>query len=618
MKKRLIMVLAAMLILGGLFTGAAADEDKDLFTYSPFIEVKGKLKPVNLSSEGQGIRITVDSALVMDDRLWISYDLQDLEGSRIDEDVFADCSFQFFDYHMEKDKTSCSRGGFGETTDHGRMIQYVQSQQLKDMDTLSVNLHHFPAVKKYRIPLLPLLEKYEKEEAASIETSSLVPYGYRSLMPSKRVLDPTQSLDIPLSDDPETKGLLLSGIGWIDNVLHVQIHFTENEALKTENLMDLDRWNAAIRYFYGDLGDLNKISAVNHYLMWDDDGDGAMDWADLMMDCKRANMKEPEKYYIELTCIQDMLEGNWEFSIPLDQILEKSEGKNKGTIYEYGFVEPLVEINHSCEDQGIRISAVAARLTDDEFMIIYDLQDLEEHRIDWNICHVMSDLTHYNLNINMETNTQLGGSEFNDSKDHGKVMRGFHYTKLDSNDTLTMSMNNFPVYDHKSVAVLPLLEKYDKEATWCYLNTFSSLSTNIDMMPSNYMVLDYTNPLDIPLCEDPDMKDILLGGIGWLDDQLHILIHYVDHDQKGAKLGESATAVWDCNLRDQAVNAVYSRVGNHIIWDTNGDKVRDYAEFVIDCKPDDPKLGDYYLNLSYVREIINGNWEINIPLDEIR
>ena len=96
---------------------------------------------------------------------------------------------------------------------------------------------------------------------------------------------------------------------------------------------------------------------------------------------------------------------------------------------------------------------------------------------------------------------------------------------------------------------------------------------------------------------------------------LHILIHYVDHDQKGAKLGESAYNVWFCVLVDQAAHA---RVGECILWDEDGDAVTDYVDFVIDCKPDDPKLRDYSLNLEYIREFVDGNWEINIPLEEIR
>ena len=112
-----------------------------------------------------------------------------------------------------------------------------------------------------------------------------------------------------------------------------------------------------------------------------------------------------------------------------------------------------------------------------------------------------------------------------------------------------------------------------------------------------------------------DLLPDFISGIGWVDGRLHILIHYVDHDQKGAKLGESAYNVWSCNLVDQAAHV---SVGERVLWDEDGDAVRDYVDFVINCKPDDPKLGDYSLNLEYIREFVDGNWEINIPLEEFR
>ena len=344
MKKWLIMLLVTMLALGGLLTGAAAEEEKDLFTHSPFVEVKDKLKPVGLSSEDQGIRMTVDSALVRDDKLWISYDLQDLEGSRIDEHLFANCP--------------------------NKAWVKLGKEKIIEIHTLSVSMQRFPAIKKYRIPLLPLLEKYGEEEPASIEISSIVTRGFRSFGGSNRVLDFNQSLDIPLNDDPETKNVLLSGIGWIDGHLHVQFHLVENEDLKTDPFMDLDRWNVDLRYYYGDIGDYSKISAVNNHKMWNMDDDGAMDWTDIIVDCEREDLEKLEKYYIELTCVQEVLEGNWEFSITLEPIRATDVEKTKGTVYEHGFSEPLVEIDYGYEDQGIRVSAVAARVTDDEFMVV--------------------------------------------------------------------------------------------------------------------------------------------------------------------------------------------------------------------------------------------------------
>ena len=620
MKKRLIILLAAMLVLGGLIAGAAAEEEKDLFITSPFIEVKGKLKPVNLSCEDQGIRITVDSALARDDNLWVAFDLQDLEGSRIDTGYIGNKMYgSFIDYHMAINTRSGFSEGSGEGKDHGTIIRYVGSEQLSSMDTLSISVNRFPVVKEYNIPLLPFVEKYGEEEGVFVDKSSIHYNRLTSSLTMDKVLDYTRALDIPLSDDPEMKGVLLSGIGWIDGVLHIQVHFTENENLINEDYTILDRWTGALRKCYGDPGDYSKASDIHGFVIWDDDNDGAMNWADFTVNCQREDTKQMEKLFLNMTRVLEVLEGNWNFDIPLNQIRETEAERPRGTVYEYDFSEPLIEINHSCEDQGIRISATAGLLTDEELMMIYDLQDLEGHRIDRMLSYVMHDLMSYNLDIDTEKNTQMGGGGYSSSKDQGQVMRGFHYKKLNSDDTLTVSMSSFPIFARESIAVLPLLERDIQESEGCYVQKCRSWSSDVQGgAPENVKVLDYSQPLDIPLSDDPDMKDILLSGIGQIDGQVHIQLHYVGKDEKGKVLGDSAYTVWQCDLNKHEENGSYSGVGNYVTWDEDGDGVKDYVDYVIDCELHDPKLENYFLDLLYLREMLQGHWEMNIPFDEIR
>ena len=114
------------------------------------------------------------------------------------------------------------------------------------------------------------------------------------------------------------------------------------------------------------------------------------------------------------------------------------------------------------------------------------------------------------------------------------------------------------------------------------------------------------------------MKDILLSGIGRIDGQVHIQLHYVGKDEKGKVLGDSAYTVWQCDLNKHEENGSYSGVGNYVTWDEDGDGVKDYVDYVIDCELHDPKLENYFLDLLYLREMLQGHWEMNIPFDEIR
>ena len=276
MKKSLMILLSAILVLGMILPGAAEEWERGPFIHSPFNQVKDKMKPVNLSCEDRGIRITVDSALVRDDRLWISYQLEDLEGSRIDENLFASCAYKWIDCHMETDDKTCIGGSSNQPTDHGVLAQYIQSAQLLDAETLTVSIEHFPVVRKYRIPLAPLLVKYGQEEAPAIESSSIKSNGSAWMFAPGKVIDFSQAPDVPLSDEPETAGVLLGGIGWIDGLLHVQVHFTENEDLSTEELMRLERWDAELRNFYGEMGDYSRAGYATYgFQKWSVEGDNA-------------------------------------------------------------------------------------------------------------------------------------------------------------------------------------------------------------------------------------------------------------------------------------------------------------------------------------------------------
>ena len=83
-----------------------------------FPGVADKLKPVNLSCEKQGIRMNVISALVEDDKSWVVYSLQDLEGDRISRFAGMDVDLLGFvgdipgygcylEYKQEDHKVTC-------------------------------------------------------------------------------------------------------------------------------------------------------------------------------------------------------------------------------------------------------------------------------------------------------------------------------------------------------------------------------------------------------------------------------------------------------------------------------------------------------------------------------
>ena len=181
------------------------------------------LKPVNLHTIEQGIRMEVISALIRDQRLYVVFSAEDLEGDRLKADpvITLEPSLDYntsslirLDYDTEKQKKVTCLKEF-------ELVYPAEADQ-----KITLQFDGLGAREAKRVDLLPLLEKYGKDAAVTAppENISLIPYDQPSVSSADvsmypEILDYTQPLEESMGGT-----LSLSGIGWIDNKLHVQFH----------------------------------------------------------------------------------------------------------------------------------------------------------------------------------------------------------------------------------------------------------------------------------------------------------------------------------------------------------------------------------------------------------
>ena len=92
----LAVALALVLVLGMTTALAALNDDVNQMLYQIWPKAAMALRPVNLVSESQGIRMKVISASLSGPESMITLTMQDLEGDRIDEtmDLFDTANLQ--------------------------------------------------------------------------------------------------------------------------------------------------------------------------------------------------------------------------------------------------------------------------------------------------------------------------------------------------------------------------------------------------------------------------------------------------------------------------------------------------------------------------------------------
>ena len=196
-------------------------------------DIADKLVPLNLSSEKQGIRVDLLSALVQGNEAWLVYAFQAPKDSPVD--IGSIGVFEFnnrFDLAYKTVRSEQTILEYDEAANRvTHLLHIINDEPIKPEDrTVNLDLSDLQVIEYTEINLLPYLKEYGTEQEG-IDPPALQPRHYRNedgsvtekIPEADKILDYTRPLDIPLY-----KTFTLTGIGWIDGKLHVQIHNPEN------------------------------------------------------------------------------------------------------------------------------------------------------------------------------------------------------------------------------------------------------------------------------------------------------------------------------------------------------------------------------------------------------
>ena len=281
-----------------------------------------------------------------------------------------------------------------------------------------------------------------------------------------------------------------------------------------------------------------------------------------------------------------------------------------------GITQELVPVNLSCEKQGLRFEVISAVVKRHEAYYVWSVRDLEGNRIR------KETGSPYNPSITddfMSSSTLESVDLLYEEAEQRYTFgtRRMYDKELPAGDgSFTLAIDDVPVR-HRTVADLfPYLKKYGKTekgtALPAVLNEYSWF--NEEGWKKTGKVLEDTNPLDIALDEN-----IFLSGIGWINDELHVRIHFADNREMTSGHGYED---WHYeSWLGEYVDAEGEYAGDYIAmltWDDTGDGVPDWAEYVLNGIPKDENGGKLEIELMTLEEYVEDTWEVKIPIRLVR
>ena len=345
----LIPVIALLLLCLATAVAGATSEAVNGWLYQQWPRLATLLMPVNMSCEDQGIRMEVISAVAEGNEVLITYSMQDLEGSRIDENSSA-----HFDM-IYAGTNHYNGGGYDSVYDPEEKKLYastcLNTETAIDPQDRNVILYTdmLENVRKTSVDLLPLLKQYGNQaEAVPVPENAVACAGYldgefRSLWgdiggvwtipDSLRVLDQSKSPEIQLSDH-----VFLSGIGMVDGLMHIQLHMTVPKEVRIPGTAE-SSWKtidyapclAQIELYDTETGfdadDQNrrqdKLPGGISTLYWEAEGAGGEHWEEIIL-TPDSEPAENQTFTAEITDVGVPIPGDWRIKIPMRTIQHKN------------------------------------------------------------------------------------------------------------------------------------------------------------------------------------------------------------------------------------------------------------------------------------------------------
>ena len=311
-----MMVAFALVVVLGMSTALAAlNDDVNQLLYRIWPQAAMALRPVNLISESQGIRMEVVSASLNGTESLVTLTMQDLEGDRMDEttDLFDSAILQL----PYDGSGTCIQTGYDPETKTASFAVYmdfnidhpVENDKVsfrvsrflshKQKQTVDLTQYITGAVEEADSMPVPAIRGWSGNPADNEDQQAVTDKAHRL-----RVLNTQNSLEIPIAD-----GVMFTGIGMIDGALHVQIRYSDIHHTDNHGFLTLTDHNGNS---YADAG-LPEIGSVSWF------GENHDSWEEYIFEQYPEDLSEATLSGT-FTTASPATEGEWYVTFPLSLI----------------------------------------------------------------------------------------------------------------------------------------------------------------------------------------------------------------------------------------------------------------------------------------------------------
>ena len=279
----------------------------------------------------------------------------------------------------------------------------------------------------------------------------------------------------------------------------------------------------------------------------------------------------------------------------------------------------LMPVNLSCEDQGIRMEVISAVIQDSELLLTYSLKDLEGDRI--------SEITQPSACVEYMNNYESIGSvsdAFYDPEGQRYIfVEHMKYIKGTEQNQLTVFSDRITSFIESTVDLRPLLKEYGSQSKTMpapaeidyALGGTDILTSYNTPLPESLYVLDNSNSPEVPVADH-----VFLSGIGMVNGILHVQFHYPEYGEFSSRYNGSDPIYTDTYLFDTAdEKTLYSYNDNasidhikELTWSNDAGERWTETFFTVNQEPGDNQT--FVTHTEVLESVIDGNWEINIPL----
>lgn len=283
-----------------------------LYAVSP--TVAQFFRPVQLSCKDNGIRMEVVAVYIHEDMAEIYVSMQDLEETRIDETIDLFDSYQI---NTPFDCTgNCKLSSYNADTHTATFLITIEQWNGQNIigDKLTFSIREFLSNKKtykgiiddVKLKNIELTSETQTVQPRGIDENSTFfdeDTGY-STEKGLTVLKTGGSISSPIN------GVTLTGIGYVDGHLHVQIYYAD--ILKTDN-------HGSIALLNNENGEM--ITCTDSISFFDDEKKGCYEEY-IFTEGSAATFGDYELYG-EFVTSPGAVEGNWSVTFPLENDIDE-------------------------------------------------------------------------------------------------------------------------------------------------------------------------------------------------------------------------------------------------------------------------------------------------------